>query len=300
MSGTAVEIPDPNLRAAVEDALKKAPGTPITTMEMGWLTHLEAKNANISDLTGLEHATNLTELLLGGEWVDGEDWVQSNSISDLTPLSGLMELTRLELRGNNISDISPLAGLTNLKRLSFEDNKVSDLLPLAGLTNLTDLSLEFNNITDISVLSRLTNLTGLALGYNAITDHSILPGLTNLTWLDLRDTNTSDLSVLSGLTKLESLYIDGNGISDLSPLAVLTNLTNLGLNGNSISDLSPLKGLTNLSVDASCFKQHHRSLPLGSQYGIGEWGHSKYAEQSLELPIHPHPYPRAPEQRGYG
>ena len=269
VSGAAIKIPDLNLRAAVEDALKKAPGTPITTMEMGWLTHLEAKNANISDLTGLEHATNLTELLLGGEWVDGEDWVQSNSISDLTPLSGLMELTRLELRGNNISDISPLAGLTNLKRLSFEDNKVSDLLPLAGLTNLTDLSLEFNNITDISVLSRLTNLTWLALGYNAITDHSILPGLTNLTWLDLRGTNTSDLSVLSGLTNLTALYIDSNGISNLSPLLGLTDLTRLALNGNSISDLSPLAGLTNLKWMRLARNNISDLSPLVANAGLG-------------------------------
>ena len=107
---------------------------------MTWLTRLEAKNANISDLTGLEHATKLTELLLGAKHVDG-DWANSNSISNLAPLSGLMELTRLELRGNDISDISALAGLINLTRLSIEQNSVPDLSPLAGLTNLTELEL---------------------------------------------------------------------------------------------------------------------------------------------------------------
>ena len=126
-----VFIPDPNLRTVIEKALSKASGAPITASDMAQLTHLEARNANITDLTGLEHATSLTELDLGGEWVDGEGF-QSNDISDLVPLSGLMELTRLELRGNNISDISPVAGLTNLKRLSFEENKVSDISPSSG------------------------------------------------------------------------------------------------------------------------------------------------------------------------
>ena len=55
-----VTIPDANLRAAIEDALGKASGAPITVEEMKTLTTLEASNAGISDLTGLEFATNLT------------------------------------------------------------------------------------------------------------------------------------------------------------------------------------------------------------------------------------------------
>ena len=39
---------------------------------MGRLTELVAQNSNISDLTGLEHATNLTSLDLGTEYVGAE------------------------------------------------------------------------------------------------------------------------------------------------------------------------------------------------------------------------------------
>ena len=208
-----VDIPDSNLRAAVEKALGKASGDTITVADMATLTRLEAPEAGISNLTGLESATSLTSL---------DFW--KNSISDISPVAGLTQLVVLRLQHNNITDISPAA----------------------GLTNLTNLSLDRNNITDISVLAGLPNLIDLALGYNAITDHSILSGLTNLTDLDLRGTNTSDLSVLSGLTKLERLYIDTNGISDISPLSGLTQVERLGLNGNAISDLSPLRDLTNL------------------------------------------------------
>ena len=110
-----VDIPDPYLRAAIEEALDKAPGTPIAPAEMATLPHLDARNANITDLTGLEHATNLTELYLGAEWVEAErNWKTSNSVSNLSPLSGLTNLTRLDLRGNSISDLSPLTGLINL------------------------------------------------------------------------------------------------------------------------------------------------------------------------------------------
>ena len=98
-----VNIPDPNLRAAVEKALGKASGAPITTVDMAELTRLEARNANISDLTGLEGATRLTRLDLG-----------DNAITDISVLAGLTNLTDLTLDFNNITDISVLAGLTNL------------------------------------------------------------------------------------------------------------------------------------------------------------------------------------------
>ena len=111
---TSVNIPDPSLGAAVAIALGKSWGDPITVVDMAALTRLEARNANITDLTGLEHATNLIRLNLDGEYVEAEGRnINSNSVSDLSPLAGLTNLTRLSLGGNSISDISPLAGSTN-------------------------------------------------------------------------------------------------------------------------------------------------------------------------------------------
>ena len=62
----AVDIPDPNLRAAIESALGIAPGGAITAGQMATLTYLDAANSNISNLTGLEYATNLATLSLSG------------------------------------------------------------------------------------------------------------------------------------------------------------------------------------------------------------------------------------------
>lgn len=56
-SAEIVDIPNANFRAAVEAALRMTPGTPITSADMAILTNLEARNAGISDLTGLELAT---------------------------------------------------------------------------------------------------------------------------------------------------------------------------------------------------------------------------------------------------
>ena len=55
-----VNIPDRNLRAKIKEALGKAPGATITTVDMANLTVLvDAENANITNLTGLEAAINL-------------------------------------------------------------------------------------------------------------------------------------------------------------------------------------------------------------------------------------------------
>ncbi len=237
-----VDIPDPNLRAAIETALGKAAGDPITTSDMANLTELTARNANISNLTGLEHANNLTGLDLGLD----DEWRNSNSVSDISPLAGLTDLTGLGLSGNNISDISPLAGLTKLRWLWLYGNSISDFSPLTRLTDLTGLGLSDNNISDISPLAGLTNLTGLNLSDNNISDISPVAGLTNLTELDLWGNNISDISPVAGLTKLTGLGLSDNNISHISPLAGLTNLTGLNLSDNNISDISPLAGLTKL------------------------------------------------------
>ena len=120
----AVDIPDPNLRAAVESALKIAPGQPIAPVQMETLPSLQVRGT-IHDLTGLELATNLSDLVLVG-----------NGIVDVAILSDLPNLTKLNLGDNSISDLSPLEGLTNLKELLLRNNNISDISPLLENTGL--------------------------------------------------------------------------------------------------------------------------------------------------------------------
>ena len=231
----AVAIPDANLRAAIEAALGKASGAPIIKAEMVTLPYLAAQNAGIGDLTGLESATNLTDL-----------WLPGNSITDIRALGNLTNLTELELDGNIIRDLSPLGGLTNLTELGLGRNNITNVSALRSLTNLTELGLRLNNIRDLSPLSGLTNLTHLQLRGNNIRDLSPLSGLTNLTYLQLRGNNITEVSPLGSLTNLSELWLNGNNITDVSPLVSLTNLSELWLNGNNITDVSPLVSLTNL------------------------------------------------------
>ena len=258
-------IPDVNLVARVRSDMRLGADDTVTQRAMEGLTYFRATWDQITDITGLEHATNLKSLVLG-----------HNVISDLTPLANLTNLTRLGLGENAISDVTPLANLTALESLGLRDNQITDVTPLAGLVNLERLRLRNNPIADLSPLAALkaqnpnldidievpppppppsqdlempdANLAkavreALDLAPDAPITQTALQGLTRL------GANWREITNLTGLeyaTNLERLYLSNNQISDLTPLATLTKLTNLGLGWNQVRDLTPLTNLTNL------------------------------------------------------
>ena len=278
--GDLVSIPDPNLRAAVEAALGKTAGALITAADMAGLERIEADNAGISNLTGLEAATELERIEF-----------RHNAISDLSPLRGLTRLNNIKLRGNKITDVSPLARLTNVSWLGLEENEITNLAPLNGLIRLRGIGISGNPISDVSPLASLISLDGIDAWGTSISDFSALAKLprlrwigfgndreisalpslkglkslrrlaihtssisnisgvaelTQLEWLELINNQISDIVPLANLKNLEHLNLDGNVIKDVSPLAKLTKLKVLYLENNNISDVSPLAGLTNL------------------------------------------------------
>ena len=216
-----VDIPDPSLRAAITEALHKAPGDAITRAEMQTLGGLQA---------------------LGGELGGFEG--QRPEITDLRGIEFAINLKDLYLWNNNITDISPVVSLTHLRTLSLSINAISDISPLANRTApLLMLDLGSNAISDISALANLTNLGMLSLGGNVISDISPLAGLTHLGYLRLGNNTISDISPLANLTNLGTLFLGNNTISDISPLANLTNLGMLDLRHNTISDIQTLDRL---------------------------------------------------------
>ena len=187
-----VKIPDPQLEVSLREALKLSPGTPITKDAMLRLTVFKAEQREITDLTGLQFATNMTRLFLGG-----------NKISDLTPLSEMRKLRSLSLWENRIDsvlDLSPLSNLTEVTVLDITASRIEDLTPLTNLTELRWLSLGATGIEDISPLANLRKLRFLRLSVNRI----------------------GDVSPLANLTQLEELYITRNRIVDFSPLQGLS------------------------------------------------------------------------------
>jgi len=208
-----VNIPDANLKVVLKAALKINAGQEITKEALVGLVNLIAQNRGITNLSGLEHCTNLTRLYLG-----------NNLLTDLNGLANvnLSKLTDLALNNNQISDISLLANLTdltNLTVLNLANNQLTDLngLSNASLPNLTELYLANNQLTDLDGLADATlpKLTGLYLADNQLTD---LNGLANI-----------------NLPNLTWLYLNNNQLHNVSPLANLTNITELNLKGQPLN-----------------------------------------------------------------
>ena len=138
-------MPDANLRAAVREDLGLAADAELTQAKMSDLINLHETKAGITNITGIEHATNLQTFVLWG-----------NSFSDLSPLTNLTALTEIRIGDcRNISDVTPLRNLTNLTKLGLQGNNISDVSALRGLVNLTWLRLVRNPVTDFSPLSGL-------------------------------------------------------------------------------------------------------------------------------------------------
>ena len=199
-------VADANLRTPLRISLGKEAGEAITQTDLATLLDFVAKDASIFALAGLEFATNLKSLSLGG-----------NNIVDLSPIAGSSKLHTLSLERNNISDIKPLARLNNLTSLHlYDNNTISDLSPLKGLTKLTSLHLNNNSISDISPLSALVNMDLLFLAGNKLTDTSALSDLTNLKVLHLAVNSISDISPLvanPGLDEGDTLFLRINPLN---------------------------------------------------------------------------------------
>jgi hypothetical protein len=125
------------------------------------------------------------------------------SLTDLTGLAAMTNLTSLRLTGNAYSNLAALKNLNQLTTLTLLDIGGGSFPDLAGLTNLTDLFLDGDSITNVGFLQNLVGLKNLSLGNNRIVD----------------------LTPLSGLTNLQVLYLQGNLLAEILPIKNLPRLS---------------------------------------------------------------------------
>jgi tetratricopeptide (TPR) repeat protein len=167
---TEVVFPDRKLEQAIREKFEKPEGV-LNRGDLKRLKELVVEETEIEDITGLEHAVNLTELWLGADLTT--QGFRENQITDISSLAGLTNLTSLELGFNQISDITPLEGLTNLTELFLRDNQISDISPLEELTSLARLDLRHNQISSISPLKSHSNLNYFIVDFNPLSRESL-------------------------------------------------------------------------------------------------------------------------------
>ena len=168
------------------------------------------------------------------------------AVADLSALSALPELRRVNLAGNAVTDAGPLALLGDLERLDLSGNAVADLWPLSGLAELRVLDLSGNRVTDVTALAGLPRLRVLELSGNAVVDLSPLGALPALEYLGVAGNRVTDVTALANLHALTRLDLDGNAVVDAAPLGDAGRLVWLRLSGNRLATLDGLGRLTML------------------------------------------------------
>lgn len=198
--------------------------------------------------------------------------IQNMQIPDISPLSGLASLNRLDLTGCSLPSsavetiaalpelreliladcsLSTIAGMEQAQKLTYLDissNTVRNLEPLSKVITLTELNMGHNAITTLEAISGLTNLQKLDVSYNSITGLSPVGGLLRLTALDASHNQIASVEGLPGLGVLENLALDYNAFTDIADLGGNVSLVNLTVSNNALTDISALDGLTNLEV----------------------------------------------------
>jgi Leucine-rich repeat (LRR) protein len=185
-------VPDDNFEAYLEangmgDGIML--NDSVLTGNINTVTTLNVDNQNISDLTGIEDFTALTDLRCEGNLLTNID------------VSGAINLTTLYCSNNYITSLN-VSGAINLSVLGFYGNQLTSL-DVSNNLALTFLDFNDNQITSIDV-SQNTALNNLEAGGNQLSnlDVSQNTALTNLwcvdnqiTSLDLRNHTLQNLSI---------------------------------------------------------------------------------------------------------
>ncbi|CAL6015488.1 Conserved_hypothetical protein [Hexamita inflata] len=160
-------------------------------------------------------------------------------ITDFSPLSQLIGLTKLCLWSCELRSTEALRPLINLEELCLNYNNV-DITTVQYLTKLTKLSFAYCNLVDIDVLRPLKKLKVLDISNNEI-DITSVQYLTNLTNLSLKQCNLVSIDILRPLKKLEELNLFNNKIVYLQPLIEMKQLSRLIADSNKIKDIEAIQ-----------------------------------------------------------
>jgi len=242
VNADATKLAEQQVEEVRKELMRRNPGFDgklVPKIEGDRVAEVSVNTDKITDVSPLRAFKQLVYLDLRGTYWD------KGILSDLTPIKG-MNLAKLDCSSTQIADLTPLAGMP-LTFLAFNHNPVSSLTPLQGMP-LQELGIAETKVTDLSPLKgmKLRFFSGQLLD---VKDLSPLRGMP-LRSIDLYHTiGITSIEPFKGMP-LEIINLQDVPVADLSPLKGMTTLRSLVLAGDTVTDLSPLAGLklTDLTV----------------------------------------------------
>ncbi len=223
-TGNIVNIPDANFKAALvgNSSINTNGDTEIQVSEAQAFTgEIRVDGLSISDVTGLEAFTNITEFNATNNSITSIDLSQNTAITKLylkdnsltaLDLSANTALRLINIQQNNISAID-LTNHSRLENFHCGVNNISTLVLPTVANRLRTLYLEQNQISTLDV-SMYSDLRTLMVYNNNLTsvDISNNPKVRSL---HVRDNNLTSLNVANG-NNVNFFYMIADGNDDLT------------------------------------------------------------------------------------
>ena len=192
------------------------------------LEELIINGGTITGLAGLNDLHGLRYLALMANSID-IDW-DADEHSD--PFKGLTELRVLCLSQWPWEDLSPLSGLSQLERLDLRGGALCTLDGLEALRTITSLSLkDFYSLSSVSEIGNLELLSTLRLLNLSFTSLEGFERLDQLSTIELEASDRVDVAALGSLPRLDNVRIECWDLVGLGALAAAANLRQLKLSG---------------------------------------------------------------------
>ncbi|WP_298421782.1 hypothetical protein [uncultured Kordia sp.] len=290
----------------------------VTTANIVNRTNLNVEDLNISDLTGIEDFTSLSELLASG------NALQSLDLSNLTNLNFVTlhdnQLASLDISNNpNLGSLTAwnnglttinITGCVGLAELYLEDNLLTDL-DLSLFPNLNAINVTNNQLTTLNIKNGTNNSS---LNYSSAISATGNPNLECITvddpvfsasiWMNI-DTTTSFSTDCNATTYvhndifedyLETHDADGNIVSvgdatsmgngiandDYVKTPRIEGVTTLDVNSLNINDLTGIEDFAALQT-LSCYLNQLTTLNLASNVNLLELQASNNSLAQLNL-----------------
>lgn len=235
------DFTDGNFLASIRNLLGKSTEQPIYDTDVSEIQFLDIAGLNIKSLNGLEHFTNLEQLVCAGNPITSIDIHANTKLKQLDcsntkiqtiDFSGHPSLQEFYSSFGILTDLN-LSDCPNLTAVVCSQNCVQSV-DLSGSPAITTLALDANDLQSID-LSDNVNLNSVNLGINRLSGLD-LSHLSNLTHLDVRSNQLTALDVsnntallmiscfnnqlttldLSNCTLLKSVYCFHNQLTSLS------------------------------------------------------------------------------------
>lgn len=130
-------------------------------------------------------------------------------------LHQLIRIDSIDITGQQqITDLSPLSRVLFLRKLNCSNTPVFDLTPLKDQQYLEVLNISGTDITDIAPLKNAENLQKINASFTQISSIDPLEGLKKLAYLNFDSTLVKNVSVINSLPSFKLGYFDHTQVTD--------------------------------------------------------------------------------------